>query len=287
VQVTLSLWLDQHLRGGVSVPETPESELRWEEGVAVLEVRPGPHAWAVERCDVYYSVESDPRARFWRYATGEKVGGTYRGRMEIEDSGRPLIAFANVVYRLPEERPVLGGGKTGQVVFSTLLHRVDPAQISGVRFGARHQELIEDFGRGDADWYRVTADGPGWQRWTRKLTDPKWRGVAGAVLECDLTVAEENELVFVVIENEWRSYRGPKRERICRKMVTGSSERQRVKLLAADFLDDAGKPMTDWSQVDVFGMCRVYQSRTVRNGELRPWKGAAPKFHRLAWGAGV
>jgi hypothetical protein len=283
VQVTLLLWLDQYLKGGKAVPETPRSEVVWKGGEAVLEVQPGVHPWPVERCDVYYSVESDPRARFWRHAAGVGEGGVYRGRMEVEDPSRPLVAFANVVYRMPEERAVLGGGKAGQVVFSTLLHRVEPGRVAGVRFGDRHQKQIEDFKRGDVDWYRVTASGPGWQRWTRKLTDPKWRGVAGAVLELEVTLPEENELVFVAIENEWRSYRGPKLERVCRKLVAGGAGRKTVRLVAGDFLDPAGKPMADWSQVDVFGMCRAYSSRTVSGGTVRPWKGDAPEFHRLEW----
>ena len=51
--------------------QTPRSELTLHvsDGVPVLRVEPKPHSWPVTRCDIYYSVDPDPRARFWRSAT--------------------------------------------------------------------------------------------------------------------------------------------------------------------------------------------------------------------------
>lgn len=66
VAVSMPLWFDQHLRGRPSLPETPRSELvlRSADHIPVWRVTPDTKSLPVVRCDIYYSVDPDPRARF-------------------------------------------------------------------------------------------------------------------------------------------------------------------------------------------------------------------------------
>ena len=76
VAVTRPLWLDHYLKGGSALPETPGSELllNTPDGVPVFRVMPDDTALTVSRVDIYYSVDPDPRARFWRDAGAVKTG---------------------------------------------------------------------------------------------------------------------------------------------------------------------------------------------------------------------
>jgi len=70
VAVTLPLWLDQHLLDGAALPDTPVStlNLKTSDGVPSFIVRGITHPWPISRVEVYYSIDPDPRARFWRSA---------------------------------------------------------------------------------------------------------------------------------------------------------------------------------------------------------------------------
>ena len=48
---------------------------------------------------------------------------------------------------------------------------------------SKSAKLIEDFAHGWRDCYRLNEDNRDhWQKWTRRITDPKWRGPDGAKL---------------------------------------------------------------------------------------------------------
>ena len=55
---------------------------------------------------VYYSVDPDPRARFWRSAAAKQERNIWVAKLPIMSLDRPLFAFANVHYRLDEPVPV-------------------------------------------------------------------------------------------------------------------------------------------------------------------------------------
>jgi hypothetical protein len=145
--------------------------------------------------------------------------------------------------------------------------------------------LIDDFSSSSAmrDWYSLNADHlPLAQFWTRKLTDPVWQGRAGATLKLTLKMPQTNTLSFVVIENEWRSDRGPRRTYVCEKEVSGSDSDQTVSLSANDFVSGSDR-LKSWSNVDQFGICRHFTERGTTATRRPSWSGAAPTLVRLEW----
>ncbi len=77
--VTRPLWFDQHLKGGFNFPNTPETKLliATEDRVPELQVTPD-FSQRVKGVYVYYSVDADPRARFWRSVAVTKSENTWR-----------------------------------------------------------------------------------------------------------------------------------------------------------------------------------------------------------------
>lgn len=73
--VTRPLWFDQHLKGNFTFPKTPETHLIFEtkDAIPMLEVMPDS-SQDVAEVFIYYLVDPDPRARFWRSAETKKAG---------------------------------------------------------------------------------------------------------------------------------------------------------------------------------------------------------------------
>jgi hypothetical protein len=123
------------------------------------------------------------------------------------------------------------------------------------------------------------------QIWTRKLTDPLWRGGDGQRLQLKLRVPETNALTFVIQENEWRSYRGPRKTFVCEREITGSSEPQSVSLGCEDFLlnGNVTESLQTWSAVDQFGICAHFGERGRSSVPVRMWRGGELELLALRW----
>ncbi len=234
VAVTMPLWFNQYLKAGPALPETPNSELRLstDDHVARLLVKPVEHPWPVSRCEIYYSVDDDPRGRFWRSADHVRDGNDFVAPLPIHTIDLPMFAFANVYYTLPEPVDMKRAGGMDQLVrevcLSTLLHSVKSSELrqQGVRADLKPTAVIDDFAHGFRDWYQLNANNHTHREvWTRKLTDPLYRGGDSAKLRLTLTVPKTNRLHFVLIENEYRSYRGTKRVFVCTRDIVGQEER--------------------------------------------------------------
>ena len=191
---TMPLWFDHFLKGGPALPETPESELvlKTGDGVPMLRVTPEGERWPVARCEIYYSVDPDPRARFWRSAEVEREGDVFTAQLPLHTLDLPLFAFANVYHTLPQPEslrhlpgyaePITRGMPEHPAARAT----VTQLRSAGVR-SDRPATLIDDFAHGWRDWYRLNVGHRDlWQNWTRKITDPKWRGPDGAKLAVTL-----------------------------------------------------------------------------------------------------
>ncbi|MBL8829263.1 MAG: dienelactone hydrolase family protein [Planctomycetaceae bacterium] len=292
VAVTMPLWLDQYLKGGPALPETPTSELQLSNPAGVPTLRVTPQAtWPVMRCEIYYSVDPDPRARFWRSGDVTRKGDTFTASLPLHTLDLPLFAFANVYYRLPEPAKVRFPGlpaEIAEVCLSTMLHRatIDELRSAQVRTTLAPSRLIDDFTHGWRDWYQLNAGNRDhWQHWTRKVTDPVWRGPAEAKLAITFQLSEANHVAFVVQENEWRGYRGPRRTYVVERELPGKPEPQTITLSAQDF-QATGKhpPLGDWSQLDQLGICAYHQERRTPASEpVRRWQGTPLQILRVEW----
>ena len=291
VAVAMPLWLDHHLKGGPALPETPVADLvlRTEAGLPRLRVKPDGR-WPVERCEIYYSVDPDPRARFWRSAEVVRDGDVYVADLPLESVERPLFAFANVSHTLPEPVSLavlrLGNDPVKQFCLSSELRAARPAELAaaGVQPRPVGGRVIEDFANGWRDWYRIGAESPvHWQNWTRKVTDPAWRGPEGAELAVTLRTQKPNTVVVSVVENEWRGERGRRRAFICAREVPGGDEPHVIRLSPADFVPakEQDGSLATWAQLDVLGICGHHPDE--RPARTPAWNGPPPEILRVEW----
>jgi len=302
VAVTMPLWFDHFLKGGPALPETPGSELilKTEDGIPSLRVTPKA-MWPVARCDIYYSIDPDPRDRFWRSAEVVRDGDAFSAKLPLDASGTPLFAFANVYYTLPKPESMAQlsqyrNSPIREVCLSSMLHSAQPGELRAATVQAtdKTSPLIDDFAHGWRDWYQLNeGNHDHWQYWTHKITDPKWRGPAGAKLGITLKMAETNRLGIVVLENQYRTYRGPRRILHCEKEIPGAPGEQTLLLDIADFKDAADdSPLKSWSQLDLLGLGARVQEMNP-HGKFKPlpnqpdtpvpWKGPPPQFLRVEW----
>lgn len=288
--VTMPLWFDQHLKGGTALPETPESELVLDGG-PVLKIEPAKHGWPVARCEVFYSIDPDPRARFWRSAEVVREGAGFVARLPLHSLEFPLFTFANVHHTLPKPESMAAipglSGAIGEVCLSSQFHAVTPDELAKAKVTASLSPgpIIDDFLHGLRDWYQLNAGHPSLvQTWTRKLTDPLFRGPAGSKLNLTLSLPQTNRLTFVIVENEWRGERGARRTFACVREIPGGTELQRVSLSPADFagLTEKDGSLSSWNQVDQFGICAHHESGGIPASDSK-WSGGPPVFSRLEW----
>lgn len=293
VEVAMPLWFDHHLKGGPPLPDTPAATLQVDtaDGTPRLRVVADTR-WPVVRCDIHYAVDPDPRARFWRTADSVRDGDGFLAPLVLEDPAWPLFAFANVHHELPE--PVSLAALPGHrepvrtLCLSSDLVSATPTALAaaGVRAARLPPGPIDDFSAGWRDWYVLNADHPGlWQRWTRKVTDPAWRGPAGSRLAIELEMPLTNRLTFVVVENEWRSERGPRRTFSCTRTIDGGAVPRTLTLGLDDFapVDGTTGALESWAELDLLGICASYgsDSATAR------WDGPPPIARRVGWESAV
>ncbi|MFM7541080.1 MAG: alpha/beta hydrolase family protein [Planctomycetota bacterium] len=284
--VNRSLWFDQHLKGGAPMPSTPASTLVLDtpDHAPTLVVTPADADWVAE-VRVYYSVDADPRARFWRSAEVARAGGQWRASLPVEDLRQPLFAFANVAYPLPGKVPVLHAQPAARRQVSSQLHEIRPAGLvaAGVRPANPPTRLIDDFAAGWRDWYALSAENPHhWEYSTRKVGDSRWRGAPGDKLRLTVASAEANELVLVITENFFRGYRGKSRELAAVVRLPGGPAPSVITLSPGEFKDATGSSPVDWAMADILSL-RAYMEKEGRLLGSKAWKGPQPVFGRIEW----
>ena len=293
VAITMPLWFDHYLKGGPALPETPATQLNLQtaDHVATFRVEPDAKRLPVARCEIYYSVDPDPRARFWRSADVARDGDAIVAKLPLHTLDLPLFAFANVYHKLPKPEslaPLPGQSEPiEEVCLSSEFHTVTPAELQnrGVVASLQPGRLIDDFApaRGMRDWYSFNSNHPSLiQHWTRKVTDPAFRGRDGETLKLTLKMPQMNMLSFVIYENEWRSYRGPRKTYVCEREISGSDAEQSIVLNLADFVSDDGE-LKSWDGVDQFGICAHFVERGGARTRRAVWNGPTPTFLRLEW----
>jgi hypothetical protein len=168
---------------------------------------------------------------------------------------------------------------------SSLLHSHSAAEVkhAAPQLTAKPSKLIEDFTCGLRDWYQLNAGNLTHQQlWTRKVTDPLWRGPEGTKLVLTLKMPQTNRIHIILEENEWRSYRGKRRTFVCSREILGSDAPQILTLDLKDFTSPEG-PLKSWTELDQLGLCAHFVAKGSTASDAPLWKGAAPDFLRLEW----
>jgi len=171
-----------------------------------------------------------------------------------------------------------------QVCISTLLHHAtaENLKIDGCLATEEVSSIIDNFAYGLRDWYQLN---PGnlthQQTWTRKITDPLYRGSKNSQLKITFNLPQPNHIVVMLRENEWRSYRGPRKSYICHRDLQGDQSDQVILLNPSDFLSDS-IPLATWEQIDQIGFAH-YDDSTADRKDVPAWKGDAFLLKRLEW----
>ncbi|MFY9255036.1 MAG: acetylxylan esterase, partial [Fuerstiella sp.] len=261
--VTRPLWIDQYLKGNFTFPGTPVSELllSTDDGVPVFQVTPDTEM-PIERVQLLYSVDPDPQARFWRTAVASKSGNAWSAPLPILSVDQPLFAFANVHYRLERPQAVPFSKPTTVLAISSMLHTATPDDLQRAEAKAtdKADPVIDDFTHGWQDWYTLSADNPHhWEFSTRKLNDLKWQGQTGQRLVLDVQSEQPNELVIVLTENFFRSYRGKSQEFVAVVKLKGGKA-ETLSLTPDDFRTTDGETLLSWKNVDLLSL-RAYHEK--------------------------
>lgn len=284
--VTRPLWFDQYLKTSITFPKTPASKLvlATEDHVPQLQVTPDSPQ-EVAGVHIYYSVDPDARARFWRSAEAKRSGDTWTARLPILAVDQPLFTFANVAYSLKRAESEPHARPTERYAISSMLHTAVPKDLlrNDVRATDKPDPMIDDFSHGWRDWYLLEAGNPHhWEFSTRKLTDPKWRGQTGQRLAIDVEAEKPNELVVVLTENFFRSYRGRSQEFVTVVKLKGGKDPQTISLEPRDFKTGDGVALSSWKNVDLLSW-RAYDEKGGKLLGSKSWAGGQPKFRNLWW----
>ncbi len=287
--VTRSLWFDEFLKGSFTFPKTPDSKLALATDDHVPEFQVAPDtSRAVAEVHLYYSVDPDPRARFWRSVEATKSGDTWAAKLPILSVDLPLFAFANVSYHMPQCASEPHAAPTDTFAISSMLQAAAPGDLIKAEVKATDalEPVIDDFAGGWRDWYTLSADNPHhWEFSTRKLTDPKWRGRAGQLLALEVQSEKPNDLVIVLTENFFRSYRGMQREFVAVVKLDGGKDWQTVSLEPKNFKTDDGEELSSWQDIDLLSL-RAYYEKGERLIGGKQWAGPRPVFRKLWWQGG-
>ncbi len=284
--VTRPLWFDQYLKANFTFPKTPDSKLilATDDHVPVLQVTPDS-SQPVADVHIYYSVDPDPRARFWQSAEAKKSGDTWTAKLPILTVDQPLFAFANVAYPLKKTESEPYARPTEQYAISSMLHTAVPKDLqrNDVKATDKADPVIDDFSHGWQDWYLLEPGNPHhWEFSTRKLADPKWQGQTGQRLTLDMEAEKPNELVIVLTENFFRSYRGKSHEFAVVVKLDGGKDAQTVSLEPKDFKTSDCEALSSWKNVDALSL-RAYYEKSGKLLGNKFWAGGQPKFRKLSW----
>ncbi|MFP6900553.1 MAG: acetylxylan esterase [Opitutales bacterium] len=289
-EIARPLWIDVHLQGRDPLPKTPRAKwtLSTRSGIPQFKVMPDT-TLPVAKVSVFYSEDGDPRSRFFRDAQAFETGkGAWEAQLPMLDPKAPIFAFAHVYHDLPKPEPLSRGRTVEQVCLSSnlLVAKPDELKKAGVKATAKPSLVIDDFKRGFHDWYSLNKDHRSlWQYWTRKVTDPMYRGSEKSLLTLHLESEEPNSFVIVLHQNTWRSYRGKKGTYVTVVDLKGG-EPETILLRPADFKEvQSGAALQTWAELDQLGLCAKYQ---VKRGKAKtfpetPWQGPRPNFIRLEW----
>ncbi len=294
--VTRPLWFDQYLKNSFTFPKTPESKVVLDSADHVAEIQIYPD-WPekVASVQIYYSLNADPRARFWRSGTPFKLNESskkncWTAKLPIFSNNQPIFAFANVSYPIEKTASEPYARPTERFTLSSILQIVSPKELQKARVKATdtRESVIEDFQHQDSkqlwrDWYILSGDNPHhWEYSTRKLNDPKWQGQVNQTLNLEVQTERANELIIVLSENEFRFYRGPQKQFLAVVKLTGGKVPQTIVLSPKDFLSLQGENLKSWQNVDLLSF-RAYFEKGNKLFGSKSWVGKQPVFRKLWW----
>jgi len=163
---------------------------------------------------------------------------------------------------------------------------VDPTQKNvpgyfNLKPGEKYLDSIES--PRNNNWYLLSAGNPHhWEFSTRKINDPKWRGRDGYQLVFDVQADKPNELVVVLTENFFRSYRGRSQVYVAVVKLNGGTQTQTLMLEPQDFTTSDGNALAAWKNLDLLNF-RAYHDKGGKLLGSKRWAGPQPWLKKLRW----
>ena len=150
--VLLNLWFDQYLKGiDQQIPITPPSTFAVTGDRATFTVTPASTRRLIAT-EIYFSYDSNPRARFWNRTEVTASGNTLSVDLPVH-ADLPLYVFALCRYRLDEPRR-LERGETATFVLNSLEQVWQPEAIDRKSLAKLETtaDLVDDFRHGAGNW---------------------------------------------------------------------------------------------------------------------------------------
>lgn len=298
-EVATQLWMDQNLKGGAALPESPEMNVKLTaaSGVPTVKVT-ADTSRPISAVDVFYTQQwKNPNGapdtdwiinRQWHHATVYAKDGYWLAELPLLSTDEPLWVYANVTY--PLEEPVVGAGyyyrvyTANEFVLSTPVEiiGVDALHTAGIQATQQPLTLIEDF-KGDwtKEWFSYRNGPDGWQRSTHKLYDPLYAAPEYAKLAFSVRSVEPNTLVVGLNDSA------------VEVELPGGNAWQKVVLYPSDFKTIDGVFGPDWKAAKEL---RFIHFETLRSSQpdvanrvvgKHVWNGTDPDFKNLHWMPGT
>ncbi|MDA0840478.1 MAG: NPCBM/NEW2 domain-containing protein [Planctomycetota bacterium] len=296
-EVASPLWFDQHLKGSFAWPGTPQSslDLTAADGSPSFTVAPDANSPFLS-VDVFYTQQGQKEgekndmkntiARHWHHVSPTKDGDSWKARLPLISTDKPLWVYANVLY--PLENPVTGAGYyyglyTAQTFnLSSLIQVASPEQLkdAGVKATANPSLTIETFeGDWEKEWFTYRPEE--WARLTHKVYDDRWKAPPYAKLALEVRSEKPNKLVVGIDEYAAEA------------ALKGDTQWQEIVLFPVDFQNSDGVSFLDWSGIRELrlGAQEILRSGNGPDRKTRVvgdgWKGAPPEFRNLRWVEGT
>lgn len=288
-EVATQLWFDHFLKFKTRTPKTPKTELNLASKSGVPEFTVTPDAsLPIQSIDIYYTQQGvkgktppkreERTSRYWRHARTLQEFGQWKANLPISDLKKPLWAYANVTYKLPQE--ISGAGYYYQdytsesFTLSSEPHLISPAELqeAGVEETLSSSLEIENFqGSWEKGWFK--HKGGSWQSSTHKLSSPLWQAPKGASLALEIT-SEEPNTVVIGIDDYWAE----------QKVSAG---RETLLIPPRAFQNADGTALTSFQEIYTLTLTDTVNLRKKGAKEQRvlgeEWKGSDPVFQSLRW----
>lgn len=287
-EIARPLWFDAHLQKKFQFPESPKGKLVLDRdnGIPLFRIRPDMSI-PIERVDMYYGYERDPRNRFWADGRVMARDGVWEAECPVFDLDEPLYVLANIFYRIPERNRREDDPKTFAISVTSTAYP-DALHKANVQATEQTRRLIDDFSRGFHDFYTLNIDNRHhWLISTRKLADPRWEGPRGAGLSFEIeTTKAGNTLAVEVVTDSWRGYSGRRPDTWTALVPLPQAGRQHIDLTINDFANPEGKRLGDWYGITELVFQSGAKSRHPAAKNLAPWDGEVARFFNLHWSGG-
>lgn len=287
-EIARPLWFDSHLQKRLQFPQSPDAELILNRGNGIPFFRVWPDtSLPIERVDIYYGYERDPRNRFWAAGRASKHPGVWGAECPVFDLDEPLFAFANVYYKLSDQERRKGDPENFVISVAKTAY---PAALRDAKVKATEQprRLIDDFARGLHDWYTLNANNRHhWLFSTRKLVDPRWESPCGAKLSFEIESTEDDNTLAIQLKTDaWRGYSGRKPDTWTALVYLSKSGNHHVDLASDEFTNPSGRTLDDWYGLTELIFQPGVKALTSSLEGVTPWRGEVPRLLNLRWTGG-